>query len=67
MPVAEGSDHLDGSARVEVAVGVLMQRHGWPPTTARVELTSSALTLDVPVENLAQAVLASYPRHPHGG
>jgi AmiR/NasT family two-component response regulator len=48
-------------ARVEMAVGVLMQVCGWDATTARARLRRSADRSDVPVVTLAAAILGLFP------
>jgi hypothetical protein len=55
---------LDASARVETAVGVLMELCGWDATKARSRLVSAAASVDAPVETVAGAILALEPEHP---
>jgi hypothetical protein len=47
-------------ARVEVAVGMLMELRGWDSSTARAHLDVLADRADMPVENVATALLALY-------
>jgi AmiR/NasT family two-component response regulator len=55
---------LDARARVETAVGVLMELCGWEATEARSRLVSAADSVDAPVETVAGAILALSPEHP---
>jgi AmiR/NasT family two-component response regulator len=48
-------------ARVEMAIGVLMQVCGWDATTARARLRRSADLSDVPITMLAAAILGLFP------
>lgn len=47
-------------ARVEVAVGVLMELRGWDPSTSRAHLVLAADRADAPVEKVAAALLSLY-------
>lgn len=47
-------------ARVEVAVGMLMELGGWDSSVARAHLVAAADRADVPVERVATALLALY-------
>ncbi|MGZ4531820.1 MAG: ANTAR domain-containing protein [Mycobacteriaceae bacterium] len=47
-------------ARVEVAVGMLMELRGWDSSTARAHLGVAADRADAPVEEVARALLALY-------
>ena len=47
-------------ARVEVAVGMLMELGGWDSTTARAHLVAAADRADAPVETVAAALVALY-------
>ena len=59
---------FDARARIETAVGVLMELCGWEANNARSRLISAAVTADAPVEKVATAILALGPEHPgHGG
>ena len=53
----------DDRAHVEIAVGVLMQRHGWDAGTARTRLILAAALAKVSVLGLATALLAFYPQY----
>jgi AmiR/NasT family two-component response regulator len=55
---------LAARARIETAVGVLMELCGWEATAARSRLISAADRADAPVETVAQAILALAPSHP---
>jgi AmiR/NasT family two-component response regulator len=55
---------LHAMARVEMAVGVLMEMCGWGATEARSRLVSAAVSVDAPVEHVAEIVLALRPEHP---
>ena len=50
--------HLD--ARVEVAVGMLMELRGCDPATARAHLVLAADRADTSVDKMAAALLALY-------
>ena len=62
--VWETGETFDPRARVEIAVGVLMELCGWEATTARSRLVTSALSAGAPVETVAEAILALRPEHP---
>jgi hypothetical protein len=47
-------------ARIEVAVGMLMEIRGWDSPTARANLILAADRADAPVETVAAALLALY-------
>jgi hypothetical protein len=47
-------------ARVEVAVGMVMELRGWDSSTARAHLMVAADRADAPVEKVATALLALY-------
>ena len=47
-------------ARVEVAVGMLMELRGWDSSTARAHLVLAADRADAPVEKVAAALVALY-------
>ena len=51
-------------ARVETAVGVLMELCGWQATTARSHLVSAAISANTPVTTAAEVILALGPEHP---
>ena len=51
-------------ARVETAVGVLMELCGWQATTARSHLVSAAVSANTPVTTAAEVILALGPEHP---
>ena len=55
---------FDARARVEIAVGVLMELCGWEATKARSRLVSAALSAGAPVETVAEAILALVPSIP---
>jgi AmiR/NasT family two-component response regulator len=55
---------FDARARIETAVGVLMELCGWGANNARSRLISAALTADAPVEKVATAILALGPELP---
>jgi AmiR/NasT family two-component response regulator len=55
---------LEAMARVETAVGVLMELCGWEAAEARSRLLITALCVDAPVEHVAEIVLALGPEHP---
>ena len=55
---------FDARARVEIAVGVLMELCGWEATTARSHLVLAALSAGTPVETVAEAILALVPSIP---
>jgi hypothetical protein len=62
------SVHYDGAdqpsygwARVEMAVGVLMQLGGWDPLTAQARLARSADRLNLPVVTVARGILGLFP------
>jgi hypothetical protein len=55
---------LDANARVEIAVGVLMELCGWEAATARSRLLLAAVSVDAPVEHVAEIVLTLGPEHP---
>ena len=58
-------DQLFGArARVEMAVGVLMELCGWEAATARSRLLSAAVSVDAPVDAVARTVLALGPEAP---
>lgn len=51
-------------ARVETAVGVLMELCGWEAPTARSRLVSAAVRANAPVTTAAEVILALGPEHP---
>jgi AmiR/NasT family two-component response regulator len=55
---------FDARARVETAVGVLMELCGWEATEARSRLVWAAVNVDAPVTTVAEAILALGPEHP---
>ena len=55
---------LDAQARVEMAVGVLMELCGWNAITARSRLLTAAVSVDASVEHVAEFILALGPEHP---
>jgi AmiR/NasT family two-component response regulator len=55
---------LDALARVESAVGVLMELCGWEAEAARTRLVSAAVIVDLPVTTVAEAILALGAQHP---
>jgi AmiR/NasT family two-component response regulator len=55
---------LESMARVEMAVGVLMELCGWDATQARSRLVSAAVNVKAPVEHVAEVVLALGREHP---
>jgi AmiR/NasT family two-component response regulator len=55
---------FDASARVETAVGVLMELCGWDATEARSRLVSAAVSANATVDTVAEALLALSPEHP---
>jgi AmiR/NasT family two-component response regulator len=55
---------LEAMARVEMAVGVLMELCGWGATEARSRLVLAAVRVDAPVEHVAEIVLALGSEHP---
>jgi AmiR/NasT family two-component response regulator len=57
-------DVFDARARVETAVGVLMELCGWEANEARSHLVSAADSADAPVETVASALLALGAEHP---
>jgi AmiR/NasT family two-component response regulator len=57
-------DMVDTRARVETAVGVLMELCGWEPDEARSRLVSAAASAETPVETIAKAILALGLEHP---
>jgi AmiR/NasT family two-component response regulator len=57
-------DIFESKARVETAVGVLMELCGWEANEARSRLVSAAASADAPVETVAEALLALGPEHP---
>ena len=54
-------------ARVEIAVGVLMELCGWEATKARSHLVLAAHSAGAPVEKVADAILALGAEHPKRG
>ena len=65
VTVWDDPDQLFGArARVEMAVGVLMELCGWEAARARSRLLSAAVRANAPVEKVATAVLALGPEHP---
>jgi AmiR/NasT family two-component response regulator len=57
-------DIFEARARVETAVGVLMELCGWEANEARSRLVSAAADADAPVETVANALVALRPEHP---
>jgi hypothetical protein len=55
---------FDATARVEIAVGVLMELCGWEANKARSRLVSAAVNADTPVTTVAETILALGPEHP---
>jgi hypothetical protein len=51
-------------ARVEIAVGVLMELSGWEATKARSHPVLAAHSAGAPVEKVAEAILALGAEHP---
>jgi AmiR/NasT family two-component response regulator len=51
----------EARARVETAVGVLMELCGWEATTARSRLVSAAVSANAPVTTAAEVLLALGP------
>ena len=47
-------------ARVEVAVGMLMELRGWDSSTARAHLNAAAHRAETPVERVATALVVLY-------
>ena len=65
MTLVWDPDHaLNARARVETAVGVLMELCGWGATKARSRLVSAAVSADAAVETVAEVILALNPEHP---
>jgi AmiR/NasT family two-component response regulator len=58
------SPAIDARARVEIAVGVLMELCGSEATKARSRLVSAALSAGARVETVAEAILALGAEHP---
>lgn len=59
-----GPGHYAALVRVEAAVGVLMELCGWEATKARSRLVSAAVSVNAPVEAVAEALLALGPEAP---
>jgi hypothetical protein len=58
-------DQLFGArARVEMAVGVLMELCGWEASGARSRLVWAAITTAAPVTTVAETILALGPERP---
>jgi hypothetical protein len=55
---------FDARARIETAVGVLMELCGWEANKALSRLIFAADRADAPVETVAEAILALGPEHP---
>jgi hypothetical protein len=55
---------LDAHARVEMAVGVLMELCGWDAITARSRLLLAAVSVGASVEQVAEIILVLGPEHP---
>jgi hypothetical protein len=47
-----------------MAVGVLMELHGWDAITARSRLLLAAVSLGPSVEQVAEIILVLVPEHP---
>jgi hypothetical protein len=47
-------------ARIEVAVGMLMEFRGWDPSTARAHLVLASVRADTPVDKVATVLVALY-------
>jgi AmiR/NasT family two-component response regulator len=55
---------LYAHARVEMAIGVLMELSGWDAITARSHLLRAAVRVDASVEHVAEIILALGPELP---
>ena len=62
--VRDSDQSFDARARLETAVGVLMELCGWEATKARSRLVCAAASANAPVETVAEALLALGPEHP---
>jgi AmiR/NasT family two-component response regulator len=62
--VWDSDQPFDARARVETAVGVLMELCGGEANKAWFRLMSAADRADAPVETVAEAILAHVPEHP---